>query len=287
MSSDSRSVAVTKYFTKTPRKPTYAVPLTFAIIGVVVGLSSLIRYLTLERQKDGCITFFLALLIVFGVGVFAAAVGLIRLRQKKYQRQFAAAEPKPTDQQIEEWHKQDLEGLRQFALTKLDLVPEEVRQYNKDGPLVIVGPGPSPSVRIGADGVARFTTHNVVIIYLTRYHLGAFQCIKDLRNGGLHSYSTQEYHYSNIQAVATQTDNTGEKWEIDGQTRDVRGLQKFSLSVASGEKIEVAIGFSHQDHPMGKGWSTETIADHAVRVIRAQLREKTGGTDEPTAEKHL
>ena len=52
--------------------------------------------------------------------------------------------------------------------------------------------------------------------------------------------------------------------------------QAFRLSVVSGDNIEVTIGSSKLEEITG-GTLPETGAENAVRVIRAQLREKKAG----------
>jgi len=54
-------------------------------------------------------------------------------------------------------------------------------------------------------------------------------------------------------------------------------LQKFSLAVASGDHIEVAVSFPQLKDVVEKGRLAPTGADEAIRAIRARLREMKGG----------
>jgi hypothetical protein len=282
---ESRQVAVAKYFTVTPSKPAYLLSIIASVLG---GISLLIvlYFGALEsgfKREDlgsgcfGCIGMAF-LLICIGLG----AIGFINylLVKASYNRRFALAEPKPSDEQIDLWHQADLEQLKKVALAKLDLVPEQIVRNNPNGPLVIEGAGPSPKVKIGKDGRVRFSKHEIMIMFLTDYHLAWYKCVIELDYGMVTEDTTGEYHYNDVVAVTTQTVNAALRIWLEGEWRTAPSFQKFSLSVSSGQETGIAISFHAEDSKRNVGRFNESGADLAIRNIRARLREKKGGTQE-------
>jgi hypothetical protein len=200
------------------------------------------------------------------------AAGSYTLRRRAYVRAWHNAEPKPSDHQIDAWHAADIDWLKKHALGRLDLVREQVEALR--GPLLVVGSGPSPQFRRGQDRRVRFSSHEVLIIYLTDYHLAAFKCVIDLHDGGIRTETTQEYHYDDVVSVSTQTNNSPLIWYEDGQAQSIPTHQRFALSVASGEQISVAVAAE----TLGIQSDSELIrAEDTIKIIRAKLREKKGG----------
>jgi hypothetical protein len=195
------------------------------------------------------------------------------LRKKDYVRAWHNAEPKPSDAQIDEWRNGDFERLeKRDALEKLDLITDQVAARE---PLRVVGAGPSPQFRRGKDGRIRFSSHEVLIIYLTDYHLAAFKCVIDLHDGGIRTETTQEYHYDDVVSVSTQAHNSTLIWYEEGQPKQIPTHQRFAISVASGEQISVAVA----GEPLGSESDPELKrAKYAIQTIRTKLRGRKGGS---------
>jgi hypothetical protein len=114
---------------------------------------------------------------------------------------------------------------------------------------------------------------------LTDYHLAAYQGKLELASGTLLNESTQEYHYTDVVSVSTQTASSGLiAVMMDGSKKEIASYQQFALSVASGQSIKVAISFPQLEDIVGKGKLAPTGADRAISTIRTMLREKKGGT---------
>lgn len=278
---EPRNIAVVKYFTKTPTPPSYFFTILFGTLAGVGGIPLLYMiYLRIQSKDDlskacsSCLSIFLIVCVT--VAVFVAVVSYLTTRNR-YLRAWHAAEPKPTDQQIDAWHQSDLAWLKNHAMKKLDLSPEQVAIDNPNGPLTVEGPGPSASTRSGLDRIIRFSIHDILIVYLDKYHLAAYKCIIDLIDGSIKSESTQEYHYSDVVSVSTQTENRTLTWFVDGRPQQFPSYQKFALSVASGEEISVAISPNAAEIMQGNNMP-ESGADSTIKAIRTRLREKKGGT---------
>ena len=283
--SQRREEAVPKYFRKTPDKPNYMLFYIIAGIAAVVGLIAMI-----QGSDGACLG--IPLLIVAGwLGFKGYTI------QSEYQREYDKAEPKPSDSQMDEWKNQSVKRIETEAIEKLDLNPEQILT----DPMTIVGPSYGASVAVGKDDILRFSKYDVVVIYLTDYHLATYEVQLDMAKDRNLKESTQEYHYTDIVAVSTVTENNfslvysdtikkvkqkGEDAKITRPKQITLGSKQFALSVASGEQIKVAVSFVNIESLTDVDNSfigarlperEASQADKAIKVIRAQLREKKGG----------
>lgn len=279
---DPRNIAIIKYFSLTPAPPKYRLSTVGAICGSVLLILCLLSgaswlFDRTDRGCSGCLT-----VLLFSAGSLLLGLSMLGrlLSQRAYEKAYRQAEPKPSDAQVDIWFHEDLERLRARAFEKLDLDERSTRSYNINGqPLVVHGPGPSPMVKIGEDNEVRFSINNILIIYLTQYHIASYQCIVNLVDGSIASESTREYHFDDVVSVSTETENTCLYWIREGRKEEIPNYLKFALSVASGEQIAVAISFPGvQEISMEKRFINP--AHNAVKVIRVRLREKKGGTQE-------
>lgn len=272
-SNETREKAVAKYFIRTPQKPDYKDTTTTSIVAVGSGIATLIGFVGFG---DG-------LWWLFFLGGFIAWTSIAswiemeksnKTDREYYESAYKRAEPKPSDQQMDTWHQADLKRIRNQVLSKLDLLPDQIL----GDPNIVVGPSEGTSAALGKDNTVRFSSYDIVIVYLTDYHLAAYSCTVDMHTGLETKESTQEYHYQDVVSVATQTDNSRMfKLIVDGQDKPLANYQKFSLSVASGERIEVVISLPQLDDIIKNARLAPTGAENAVKVIRAMLREKKGG----------
>jgi hypothetical protein len=276
--SEKRETAVQKYFIKSPDEPKYSDTTFFVVVTIGGILSALIG---MFNFRDAWGLFCIGAPAVF----FAGSAWLTKSSENKtkrtnYDEAYAKAEPKPSDEQMDGWRNGDLVRIRKQSLSKLDLVPEQVMGDPND-PIMVVGPSEGARLAVGKDGILRFSGHDIVIVYLTDYHLAAYSCTVNMATGLETKESTQEYHYKDVVSVATQADNSRLfKVVVDGQDKPLADYQKFALSVASGERIEVVIAFPQFGDIIKNARLAPTGAENAVKVIRAMLREKKGGVHE-------
>jgi hypothetical protein len=199
----------------------------------------------------------------------------------KYKDQFLKAEPKPTDAQMDSWLQKDLDEIKRDALQKLDINVEDIitpQGFNKQDSqaIVVVGPGPKAQVTIGKDGIIRFSIYDILIVYLTKYHLASYKCTLDLATSIRTQETTQEYAYKNIVSVSTKI-GSNLAITIHGQTTSLPNYQQFALSVANGDTISVVTSLSADNQLLAvlkDGKLPDSGADKAIRAIRSQLRDK-------------
>jgi hypothetical protein len=271
----SRKQAVPKYFIKTPERPNDN---STGIVLLVVGAIALVLGLLMMMSNSEAICMGMLLLLAGGAMVFYGwgAYANNAAALKKYNEDYAKAEPKPTDSQMDAWLQADIKRLKVEALKKLDLGEEQLLQPE---PLLIVGPADKTALAVGKDGIIRFSVYDIVFIYLTNYHLAAYEGTLDMATGNTVSESTQEYHYTDVVSVATQTGNLF-NIVINGENKSIDTYQKFALAVASGDHIDVVVAFPHRDQLkefLSTGEFPPSGAEEAIRSIRARLREKKGG----------
>ena len=277
-SQEKREVAVPKYFRKTPEVPKYQ-GTTFVMILTIGGFLAGFIGLADINNYGGFLCIGIPAVFFGGMGWLTTSAANNKKRTD-YEKNYKETEPKPSDEQIDQWRQSDLNKIRAESMSKLDLVSEQVMGDSND-PIMVVGPSAGALSAMGSDSIIRFSRHDVVIVYLTDYHLAAYSCTIDLSSGLQTHESTQEYHYTDVVSVATQTDNSSIfKVVVNGQDKPLANYQKFALSVASGERIEVAISFPQIDDVIKNARLAPTGAENAVKIIRARLREKKGGTQE-------
>lgn len=271
---EKREIAVSKYFKRTPKKPYYHDP-TFSIGLMVVGVIGILAaWATGWTQCIGIPA------LLFGMYMLYEGTTSNTKNRTEYESQYKESEPKPSDEQIDKWHNDDLERIKKQSLSKLDLLSEQV-VGDPNNPIMVVGPSEGAKLTVGKDNIVRFSKHDIVIVYLTDYHLAAYSCTVNMETGLDMKEATQEYHYKDVVSVATQADNSRVfKVVHDGKDKPLADYQKFSLSVASGEKIEVVIAFPQLDDIVNNARLAPTGAENAVKTIRAMLREKKGGIQE-------
>jgi len=206
---ESREKAVPKYFIETPKKPEVPDVITDRVIAVVGGVLALVGVVLLStgRVCSGLIGLPLGgLLLLMGLSSNYAAEKAYAEKLKEYEREYEKAEPKPSDAQMDEWLQEDRQRIRLEALKKLDLEPSQL--IRKD-PIEVIGPADAANLAIGKDGVIRFSKYDIVVVFLTDYHLAGYQYTLDMAQGAQIAESTQEYHSKDVVSVATRTEGSG------------------------------------------------------------------------------
>ena len=279
---DSRESLVPKYFLKTPERPAESSTSFDDAVKAIGTFFLVLGVLAFAGGGWSC----LGLIFALG-GIFAIFLGITGSSSTKkqyseaiakYEAEYERAEPKPTDQQMDSWLSSDVSRLKRDALQKLGL---EGEQLMRKDPLVVVGPAKGTDVQLGKDKVFRFSKYDVVVVYLTDYHLAAYSCVLNLASGLALRESTQEYHYNDVVSVATQNIASPFTITLNGQEKSVDSYQQFVLAVASGDRIAVGVSFPQLDKLddwVKTGTFAPSGAEEAIRVIRARLREKKGGT---------
>ena len=274
MFTSSRSEAVRKYFTKTPVKPSepdYSSHQTKMCVGG--GLLFLALVLLFSGQG------FLILL-----GIASGYFGFKHLRdgfaayseQKKkyekdceqYAKDYERAEPKPSDKQMDEWMNDDIEKTINESLRRLDLEHEDYRAQ----PLLIGGPAPLKEIRYarGRDGKTRYSHFNILVVYLTDYHVAAYQSINSMEYGQILTDNTQEFPYREITNLGTQTVKEQIRL-VDDVVASESGLQEFTLATSGANVIKVAYAFARSTDSQGE--LLKIGEERTITAIRKKLQD--------------
>lgn len=303
-----RQQRVEKYFRKTPdpQQRTRAILLISAS-----AFGGLLAIITLG-QGGGFFGFFL---------LAAGGYGGYKGFQKKadYDRRYAAAEPKPSDEEMDDLLKKvDLPNLRNHAMKRLDLTRSDLVVPQDEDPLanlddvnnsidrqrdpwVVCGPeyrgfSLGPKVRafstVGRDGVCRFTSYDVMAICPTGYHLAVYQCTIDFLTGNRRNEETHEYHYADVVSVATKTKSDDNEFSF--QPLDLRGgkryhfekalFRDFEIVVSSGDRSRIVVGIQDEKQPEEQVELQSSGIEDVIRSVRQMLKQKKGGVVGPAGQ---
>ncbi|HZE83428.1 MAG TPA: hypothetical protein VE035_03925 [Puia sp.] len=252
-----REELVKKYFIKTPEKPKY--------LGnqVLMGLGAiLLVYGLTNRGVGGFITDIAGLALLLK--------GFLNFSKKKsrYEEKFAAAEPKASDQQMDQWLKEYRDNIVKEARARLDIDEEDTSA----NPWMIDGPAKDTKWGKGIDKVLRFGQHDILLFFLTQHHVATFQCILDLATGLTLLDQTKEFPYKDITNLEIATQNN-EVTYIYGKKVDVYGKQTFSLFTSGANRISVNYFFEKSTDSSRDYILPPSDADNTIRAVRKRLKE--------------
>jgi hypothetical protein len=269
-----RQASVRRYFVPSPAFPNIVGPAVMAAIALVLFIAG--------TESP----FFLIVGLV--VAFFAAKKGVPRIR--RYLELKTLSEPKPSDEKMDQWLHEALgpaieQGFYRLGFERGELVSKD-RQ-----PLQVIGLPQHISYRLarGRDGTVRSSHYDILVVYMTPWHLSTFQCVLDMETGVFISDQTREFAYRDIVSVSTASDRLVAQFPLDhrkapdaldGEQQgapaehlkvEATTAQLFSLKVASDEiRVLVKLFDFRVD---GQGF--DSGVDNALRQIRGQLRNYT------------
>lgn len=271
----NRPEAVRKYFTKTPYQPNHP------------DYSS-----HQNRMTMGGVLLFIGLLLLFsgnGLVIFLGCVsgyfgfksfsnGLSEYSEKKqryeqdieqYRKDYAQAEPKPPDEQMDQWLNADLDSIIKESFRKLDL---EEGDY-KSEPFILGGPADLKETlyAVGKDGKVRYSHLNVLIVYLKDHNILTYQCTHTLIYGQTLTDNTQEFPYKEITNLQIKTVNKNISL-VNGRRDSVNGVQQFALYTSGANVIEVIYSFS-QNADQQNELVKISRSENTIRAVRKKLEE--------------
>lgn len=232
---DEKRKSILKYFTNTFPK--------WAVILIVIGVIMILAGIS---KSFGVAVFGLLLAAGGGFGIY------------NYLQV-------PTDEQIDQWTREDLLELDQRALKKTgvdksDLVGETV---------TMTGPGDFQYVKLGKDGVLRFGRKRAVALNFTQHQLVAYECVVDVTTGNTVNEKTDEYFYKDVVSVSTSTE--------DGQIGDMKisSGEYFKLTTSGGTSIRVFLS-APEVAAKFHGQMPSNDSERCIQMVRKMLREKKG-----------
>ena len=275
----AREAAVRRYFTPTPPFPRVIVSSVVTLVGFILLLSAAAS----------------AFLAIAGVIVIILGARKCVPRIHRYYRDKKFAEPKPTDAQMNLWLAEAFDPARSEGFKRLDIVQDQVIDPGTP-PLLVVGFPQAAAYRLarGRDGLVRSDKYDILVVYLTNWHLCTYQCILDMETGAFISDETREFHYRDVLSVATSSDRIVLSLPVDhskpaglapasptaaGQPNNKPTVESttrlmFRLRVASDE-IKVLVRLF--DYAIA---DEDQAVDFALKQIRGRLRDYTMLHDE-------
>jgi hypothetical protein len=270
----ARSEAVRKYFAKTPVKPDdpdYSSNQTKMRIGGVLLFLTLILFFS----GNGLNIFSGVISGYFGFKVLADGFSAYSKQKKeheeackKYEEDYEATEPKPSDEQIDEWINSDIDKIIDEALRRLDLEHEDY----KAEPLRIGGPAILNETMYarGRDGNIRCSHLNILVIFLTDYHVAAYQATNSIEFGQILTDNTQEFPYKEITNLGTQTVKQ-EIRLVDDVIASESGLKEFTLATSGANVIRVPYAFARSTDSQGE--LPKIGGESTITAIRKKLQD--------------
>lgn len=288
--SKSRKDAVRKYFKKTPDSSEERNAIRILILGGTAAIAAVV-------------------VLVTGSWFVGAAVGLLALlalsqglmQRANYLRRYAAAEPKPTDAQMDRLLREDIRRAAVRALQRLGLTLDELELRSRDvdplalggrqrladqgrGPIAVFGPTAHAQGRIGIDRKWRFARYDIMVICPAGHNLGIYECVLDLASGRRRDEETNEYHYADVVAVRTTTTGTPEVTidVLDPSAQHHISLggtlhREFQIIVSSGDRSSIIVGIKDEDEPGDIVLLQESGIESVIEAVRRMLRAKKGG----------
>jgi hypothetical protein len=205
------------------------------------------------------------------------------LAYRRYRAEFENAEPKPSDADMDRWLQGDVEYIQMRAPRRVRLNAALVA----DGgelvlpPQTVVGMNPRRRrirLRRGKDNRLRANVYQVHILFLTNNLVSEYRCVLDMATGDNIHDETNEYHYRDIVGVSSRAvpmpgDLSALFETIDGFDEPLSVRHQFSLSITSGESLEVDTGYGSATQT-----ATGQIAwgrnEHAFNLVQKMVRAR-------------
>ena len=273
-----RAEKVRKYFTPTPKKVEPA-----AHLAALAGVVALVVF--------GAVIGSFLLVVFFALAIWVGRIGLRRYKiYRQYLRDFAAAEPKPSDQEMDAWLREDVAFIQGRAPERLN-INTGLQTEGRGGQLIfpaqkIVSVHESDfnneytAVARGTDGQLRATRYDVLILFLTDKYISTYGGLLDFRTGDLIVDAQHEYHYRDIvqvSSISVPVERSMEqfiRFVIDDpdapQTISYR--KQFTLTLAAGRPVTMTTGYNGPTATSGEvAWVDN---EHALPIIQRMVRAR-------------
>lgn len=321
-----RKGGVQKYFLPTPVAPR-AGGAGVARLALGVGLGLLLMaagvlVLSDDPASSDCLD---AAVLGGGCALLIAGIQAYRTHRsyrqavERFHRDWAAAEPKPGDPELDGWLREDVERIQALGARRHRLNRQPLARGGDliIDPQVIVGLSrrtrtnvehhlaldahepdgfrtvrrqvtvPVTHSRAGEDRQIRADIYHVLVLYLTKHRICVIQCELELATRRLVNETTRSFRYGDVTQVAATTipESTGALSTLDYDAinvlfddgsagyRQVFVDNRFVLSLADGDRIEVGIGVSRwagAGRDQTVAWANHRVPRVVDRIIAAR-----------------
>jgi hypothetical protein len=312
-----RAPAVRRYFTPTPTPPAPVNTLPGHLM-LGLGLTLILGIVVVTAASNSMANAFCASVVMLGGGIGLIAgsttvyrkASAFRRHRAWFEQEWARAEPKPPDHQLDAWLRTDTawitaKGAEQHRLNLTTdqhggdlLVPPqtvvgisartrtEVRTRMVPRPDGVPGFVPVDSaeevpvalVREGDQQLLRSDHYHVLTLYLTRTRVCVYQCELDFATGRILSDASQSFRYDDVVEVSSRTvsaNRANARLQTQGSGTYVETFadDRFELSIVNGNSIGMSIGFSGQA-TAGNGrsiaWGNQKVRRIVERMVWSQ-----------------
>lgn len=206
-----------------------------------------------------------------------------------------------TDQDIDNWLQEGIDqvvpaGFERLGITQADLAGTRPGEPGAK-PLVIQGvvdpdDGFPVLSKVGGDGRIRYSYYEIMVIYLTEWHLCAYTSVLEMTTGITLTDRTWEFHYQDVVSIATSSDrqrftlpSDGGSGSAPGDVIHITSKQAFRIRVP-GDEVSMLIGIPTRERLVHRDLSKQSGLDNALRQIRKKLNDyknrRSAGTSDPT-----
>ncbi len=289
-----------KYFRRTPSRNRNLL----IILGVVASTIAIMISFAAISNSAGL--FGLVLLAASGYGAFKSVSAKLA-----YNKEYRAAEPKPSDVEMDRVLASDLANIEERARKMLGVTFDDLELVDSEydpiasldrgnphlnrgdrRPLLLFGPQKPFDAAFGLDDVLRFSRYQIMAIYPTSYHFAIYLGVIDFLTGGIFQEETQEYMYNDVVAVTIKSEPGAEfgsellrrkagkdEGKNDNTFRFEKSMTRdFQIIVASGHSAGVVVGIVNRDDESEVPLQLHDHGiDDVIKAVRRMLREKKGG----------
>ncbi|GAA1898416.1 hypothetical protein [Asanoa iriomotensis] len=236
------------------------------------------------------------------------------LLKRRYDYAKAHTADRPTDAQMDSWLEEDVRlvaalGARrhrvepiaagrpghlivepQSAVGVSNLKRGDVERSSANGRSFRRRPhseNPLARVRTGSDGRLRSDHYRVLVIYLTDRRVAVYDCDLDFARRALLTESTRTFHYDDVVTISSRTvadsvagDDPMRIWFDDGSGSyaAISLSDRFSLSLVSGESVEVGVGIAgpmHGESDLEVAWGNSQVKRVVQRMVWSRKERRS------------
>ncbi|KUN80873.1 hypothetical protein [Streptomyces griseoruber] len=198
--------------------------------------------------------------------------------------------PTLTDRQLDVWLQEGTAEIVEAGFSRLGITRDDLAGTRPDGegarPLVIQGMADPTRFDVRfriSKGVARYSHYEIMVVYLTGWHLCFYSSVLDIATAMAVTDRTTEFHYQDVVSISTSSDRI--RARVGSGTPDPTGVpvaangseavhfttqQAFCIRVP-GDDVQMLIGVTGDDRIGDDGLNKRSGLDTALQQIRTML----------------